>query len=140
MKKWVYYIVLTLFSFSAGWCLTGCATEMRHYSDGMLKGETYIKSKMIWEIIALESQNKSKTIIKYNDASKIIEHYFSIGMDKNKVIAILKNEGLQYNEEGNKFFVSSRYGLYRLVLLNFFFDSQNKLVGFDGMYIVTSEL
>jgi len=140
MKKWFFYIGLTLFSFSAGWCFTGCATEMRHLSDGMLKGDSYIKSKIIWEIIALESQNKSKTIIKYNDASKILERHFTLGMDKEQVISILKKDDLRYHEEGNKFFIYCQYGLYRLITINFFFDSQNKLIGFDGTYIVISEL
>lgn len=64
IKKWSVYIGLALVSFSLGWGLTGCATKMRHLSDGMLKGDTYIKSKIIWEIIALESQDKTKTIVK----------------------------------------------------------------------------
>ncbi|MGE4473402.1 MAG: hypothetical protein AB7D20_11430 [Sulfuricurvum sp.] len=140
IKKWLFYAGLILSVFSIGF-LSGCSlvTGVKSIGDGMLRGDTYIKSKILMEIVALRAEKNGKESINYYDVSKVLSHYFVQGIEKNQVIAILQQDNISVSsDEDHKVTVYYRYGFFQLIVLKFFFDSQQKLVGWDGMYLITS--
>ena len=91
------------------------------------------------EIVALRAEKNDKESINYYDVSKVLSHYFVQGIEKNQVIAILQQDNISVSsDEDHKVTVYYRYGFFQLIVLKFFFDSQQKLVGWDGMYLITS--